>query len=153
MPGCGALFTFLLLLTMAVTIVNRHSKNILRGGIYPYKNSPHLTKNFFFRYFIIRIVFLFCYELWFRGFLLFDNISKLGILSAIVINVFAYVLLHIFKSKKEIVACIPFGIAACYLSLLFNAAWPAIILHVSISMVYELNIYRAYLVNFLNKTS
>src|SRR5436190_1485315 len=86
-----------------------------------------LSSSYFVWYFIIRAAFLFVYELWFRGFLLFDSISWVGIPAAVAINVFLYVLVHMFNSKKEILACIPFGILVCLLSIFFNAAWPAII--------------------------
>ena len=150
-PEIVTLLIFTIVVTMAVLIIKRQFSKISYSNKYTSEKAVYLSQGFFLRYFIIRIAFLFCYELWFRGFLLFDNISQLGIQAAVTLNVFAYVLLHAFKSKKEILACIPFGIASCYLSILFNAAWPAIVLHISVSLVYELNIYRTYSSIILNK--
>lgn len=121
-PGNVALFTFIILLTTAVLIIKRQFLNIAYSNKYKNENTPHLSHVFFLLYFIVRIVFLFSYELWFRGYFLFDSISQAGVQAAVILNVFAYVLLHAFKSKKEILACVPFGIASCFLSILFNAA-------------------------------
>ncbi len=97
---------------------------------------------FFSTYFISRALFLFSYELWLRGALLFETASVIGKPLAIMLNIFLYVLLHIFNSRKELLACIPFGITACLFCFLFNAVWPAIILHIGFSLAYEINFYR-----------
>lgn len=101
-----------------------------------------LSALFFPTYFISRALFLFSYELWLRGALLFETASAIGKPLAITLNVFLYVLLHIFNSRKELLACIPFGITACLFCFLFNAVWPAIILHIGFSLAYEINFYR-----------
>ncbi|MEN9909339.1 MAG: hypothetical protein RLZZ540_2488 [Bacteroidota bacterium] len=101
-----------------------------------------LSTLFFITYFITRALFLFSYELWFRGGLLFETASATGRPLAITLNIFLYVLLHMFNSRKEILACIPFGITACLFSFLFNAVWPAILLHIAFSLAYEINFYR-----------
>lgn len=108
---------------------------------------------FFSTYFISRALFLFSYELWFRGALLFETASVIGKPLAIMLNVFLYFLLHIFNSRKELLACIPFGITACLFSFLFNAAWPAILLHIAFSLAYEINFYRLNLIHLKNTTS
>lgn len=151
MPSGYVLFSFAAIFLLTINIIYRQAKNIRSRITGAGAFTVLLTPAFFGMYFITRIIFLFCYELWFRGLLLFDTINQLGILSAVVINVLAYVLLHIFKSKKEILACIPFGIATCSLSILFNAVWPAIVLHISVSAVYELQIYQTWSAITLNK--
>ncbi|TRW97136.1 CPBP family intramembrane metalloprotease [Flavobacterium gawalongense] len=138
-------FLYILIFILILTIVFKQSKYASQKTQEPFKSTVHLSSPFFISYFIVRVLFLFVYELWFRGFLLFDSIGWVGINAAVTGNVFLYVLLHIFNSKKEMLACIPFGILVCFLSILFNAAWPAIILHIGVSLVYELTIYRSYL--------
>lgn len=141
MPGGLFVFMFILIFTLIISIALKQS-----GAYVKNQGSPegllNLSSSFFIGYFIIRALFLFVYELWFRGFLLFDCISWAGIPVAVSCIVFLHVLVHIFNSKKEMWACIPFGILVCFLNILFNAAWPAIILHIGFSLVYELNIYR-----------
>lgn len=144
MPDISYILLYILISALIISIALRQSENINVKKQRSFEGFNQLTAAFFIRYFIIRAVFLFVYELWFRGFLLFDNISRMGIPAAVTLNVFLYVMLHIFTSKKEMLACIPFGLLLCFLSILFNAVWPAIMLHIVFSLVYELNIYRSY---------
>ncbi len=150
MPDIAAVILFILIFVLLISIAFRQSEDIIAKKQRSLDVINQLSANFVIRYFIIRITFLFVYELWFRGFLLFDCISWMGIPAAVALNVLLYVLLHIFNSKKEMLACIPFGLLVCFLSITCNAVWPAIILHIGFSLVYELNIYRSYL--FTSKT-
>lgn len=136
---------FILLFILVLNIVYKQSRYAALKKQPLYKSSAHLSSSFFIPYFIVRAIFLFSYELWFRGFLLFDSITWLGVSAAVTINIFLYVALHLFNSKKEMLACIPFGLLVCFFTILFNAVWPAIILHISVSFVYELTFYRSYL--------
>ena len=148
MPGIFAFFSFALIYLLVISIANKLGENINGTGLQSNEIFGRLTQAFFKRYFITRALYLFVYELWFRGFLLFECINQFGIPAAISINIFLYTLLHIFKSKKEVLVCIPFGLILCFLSIYFNAAWPAIILHMGFSLVFELNIYRNYINSF-----
>lgn len=142
-----SLSLYVLILMLLLTIAFRQSKWTYESKPKSINSLHHLSSNFFVTYFIVRATFLFSYELWFRGFFLFDCINSIGIPLAVFANVFLYVLVHIFNSKKEILACIHFGIVTCLLSILFNSAWPAIILHISFSFVYEYTFYRFNLNN------
>ncbi len=150
-PAGSSLFLYILIFILVISMANKQSKNDSSRIQASTEDIINLSPTFYIRYFIGRSLFLFVYELWFRGFLLFDSINRIGMPTAVTLNVFLYALLHIFNSKKEMLACIPFGLLLCFLSILFNAAWPAIILHISFSLIYELNIYRSYLYSF--KTS
>ncbi len=144
MPNISYVLLFILVLALIVFIAIRQGENRNTGNLQSVEGFSQLSSSFLIGYFIIRIVFLVVYELWFRGFLLFDSISWAGVPAAITLNICLYVLVHIFNSKKEMLVCIPFGILLCFFSILFNAAWPAIILHIGFSVVYELNICRSY---------
>ncbi|MEO7308129.1 MAG: CPBP family intramembrane glutamic endopeptidase [Ferruginibacter sp.] len=144
-PRLPDVLTFSILLLLVIAIAFKQSEQVTRSGKSPGEIFQQLSSSFFTRYFIIRSLFLFVYELWFRGFLLSESISWLGIPAAVSLNVFLYTLLHIFKSKKEILVCIPFGLIVCLLCLFFNGAWPAVIIHIGFSFVYEFNIYQTYL--------
>ncbi|TRW97141.1 CPBP family intramembrane metalloprotease [Flavobacterium gawalongense] len=147
-PDLILVFLYLLIFMVMVTIAFKQSKSAYEKKQGSSENRTHLSPDFFISYFIIRALFLFVYELWFRGFLLFDCISWVGTPLAVLVNIFLYVSVHIFNSKKEMWACFPFGILVCFLSILFDAAWPAIILHIGFSSVYELSMYRFNLNNF-----
>lgn len=140
-------FLFILIFMLIITFAFKQSKTAFENKQGSSESFIRLSSEFFISYFMIRALFLFAYELWFRGFLLFDSIHWFGIPSAVFINVSLYVLLHIFNGKKEMLACIPFGILVCFFSILFNTAWPAIILHIGFSLVYEHNFYRLNLIN------
>ena len=135
---------YILIFALIILIAFKQSENIIAKKQRSSENFIQLSSAFFICYFIIRALFLFVYELFFRGFLLFESINWLGIPAAVALNVFLYVTVHIFNSKKEMMACIPFGILVCFLSILFKAVWPAILLHMGFSLVYELNICRSY---------
>ncbi|MEO8794202.1 MAG: CPBP family intramembrane glutamic endopeptidase [Daejeonella sp.] len=88
----------------------------------------------------IRVLFLFIYELYFRGFLLFSLIPILGLTPAIIASTLLYAIQHIFDSKKELLSCIPFGICVCILSYLTLSIWPAFIIHSCIAVICEGNL-------------
>lgn len=143
-PNPFYLLLLLLLLTLVISIAFKQSKLTIA-------KKEDFTGNFkgpssivYTHYFIIRGLFLFVYELWFRGFLLFNSIDWMGIPAAILLNIFLYAAVHMFNSKKELLASIPFGILLCLLSILFNKVWPAAIFHIAFSLTYEINIYRSY---------
>ncbi len=88
-------------------------------------------------YFTGRIIFLFLYELFFRGVLLFSIIAIAGNVISTIINVALYTALHAYCTTKEIIATIPFGIGICLLCIASNSVWPAIILHIAIAITTE----------------
>ena len=101
-------------------------------------NMQILSLRFLTQYFIVRILFLCSYELFFRGMLLFDCIKWFGNFTAIAITTLLTVLIHLFTNKKEMWACIPFGIALSSLCIVVDGVWPAILLHVILSLTYEI---------------
>jgi len=146
-PHSFLMVLYLLIFVLIMTIAFNESKNIFGKKQESTENLVHLSSHFFISYFIVRALFLFSYELWFRGFLLFNFVRWFGIPLAVFINVSLYVLIHIFNGKKEMLACIPFGLMVCFFSISFNTALPAIMLHIGFSWAYELNFYRLNLIN------
>lgn len=103
-----------------------------------YQNSNLLTGKFVNLYFPVRILFLASYEFFFRGILLFDLNSSLGIYPAILISTGLTVLIHVFHDRREMWGCLPFGIILGALCISIHAVWPAIVLHITLSMFYEI---------------
>ena len=101
-------------------------------------NIQILSARFLTQYFIVRILFLCSYELFFRGFMLFDCIKYFGSFTAITVTTLLTVLIHIFTNKKEMWSCIPFGIILSSLCIAIHAVWPAMLLHVALSLAYEI---------------
>lgn len=92
-------------------------------------------------YFIIRFVFLMCYEFFFRGVLLFKFLENNSLFVAIFYSTILYVLIHIFDSRKEIIGSIPFGIVLCLFAYYTNSVWYVFIIHMALSAVYEISLF------------
>ena len=111
--------------------------------------SGHLFSSAFIAlYFLLRISFLAIYETWFRGCLLTDCIESVGVTAAIVVNIFLYSLLHVVNGRQEVKACIPLGLLFCSLCAWTGSAWPAILIHIAMTVSYE-----GCLVNKINNAS
>lgn len=93
-------------------------------------------------YFPMRIVFLLAYEYFFRGVLLFTLINSFGMVEAISLCTVLYVLIHAFDTKSEIIGAIPFGIVLCLLSYYSKSIIIPFVLHVGLSLVYEVNLFN-----------
>ena len=93
-------------------------------------------------YFIIRLVFLFSYEFFFRGILLFTLIGHFNLITAIIICTSLYVIIHAFDSRAEIIGAIPFGIILCLFSYYTNSIWAAFIIHITLSGIYEVSMFK-----------
>lgn len=101
-------------------------------------------------YFIFRFLFLFSYEFFFRGVLLFKFLEFNSLFVAIFYVTILYVLIHIFDSRKEIVGTIPFGIVLCLFAYYTNSIWYVFLIHLALSAVYEISMfYRLTLKNKL----
>lgn len=68
----------------------------------------------------------------------------MGIPFAITLNVILHVLLHMYNTKTEMLICIPFSLLACWLCILCNAAWPAVLLHITFSLVNGINLNKSH---------
>ncbi len=141
LPTLSWLLLFVFLLAIIVLTGFRASRQIHIKQ----ENIPASSNKFLNYYFLVRILFLCSYELFFRGFLLFDCIKWVGILQAIILTTGLTVLIHVFTNKKEMWACIPFGIILCSCCIAFNAVWPAIVLHLALSLAYEIPLVNQFL--------
>lgn len=140
-------FPVLIILFLLITDVffaRKQSENLFIKIISDQKNVTIFSSGFVIRYVLLRILFLCAYEIFFRGYLLTDSIHYLGITTAVLLNVALYVLLHVPAGKKEMIACIPFGTLLCMICIWMNAAWPAIVLHVALSLTYDFNLVQKF---------
>lgn len=88
-------------------------------------------------YMVLRISFLVSYEWFFRGIIFFSCVSLWGVFPAIVINTILYAFIHSFSGRKEFLGSIPFGIILCVFTIWWQSIWPAILLHLFLSIPYE----------------
>lgn len=102
---------------------------------------------FILAYFLVRIIFICVYENWFRGYLLNDCIFSFGVPVAVVINVCLYSLLHAVNGREEVLACFPFGVLLCSLCIFQNVIWPAIAIHLALTITYEIGFVRQMVIH------
>lgn len=88
-------------------------------------------------YIIIRLAFLFAYEVFFRGVLFIFSLQYVNLVLAVLINLFFYGLIHSFDSRKEIIGSLPFGILLCLFTYFSESIWPAFIIHAALSLGHE----------------
>lgn len=149
--GTAAIF-WQLLVTLVLTILSimaslklaeqNYKQAVLRGPL-----STLLSPSFINAYFLLRILFICAYECWFRGYLLTGCIAGFGVPIAILLNVGLYTILHSANGKEEVLGCIPFGLLLCCVCIWFGAVWPAIIIHLALTISYE----RRFLMKIKNQ--
>jgi membrane protease YdiL (CAAX protease family) len=78
-------------------------------------------------------VYLFGYELLFRGLLLFPLVEAYGVWLAIAVNVALYSATHIPKGLDETIGAAPLGFLLCLLTLMAGNIWIAFFVHVAMA--------------------
>lgn len=140
-PGLFQLCILFLLLVVGIAIAIIESGKINTDQA-SQEQQVRFNKKFIRRYILYRSIFITSYELFFRGYLLTDSLNHTGIFSSVIINTCLYSLLHVFNGRKEIVACFVFGIIICCVCVWIHAAWPAMIIHTTFTLIYELKLVK-----------
>ena len=135
-----ALFCLFLLAAGALAREGFKKRSVLLGG---QDTAVPFTPIIY--YILLRVLYLFWYEVYFRGTLLLGLVEIVPLSTAIGINVLLYFLIHIPDGKKQALLSIPFGLILCVFCLLFNNVWPAIVLHMTLSFCYEIPLIRFHL--------
>ena len=78
-------------------------------------------------------MYLFGYELLFRGTLLFPLVDIIGVWPAIAINIALYSATHIPKGLDETIGAIPLGLVLCLLTLQSGTIWIAFFVHLAMA--------------------
>lgn len=94
-------------------------------------------------FFLIRTLFLIVYEFFFRCAVLFIMIEDIGVVAAVIANLFLYVTVHWFD-KKERYGSLLMGVVLCCVSIHYNSIWPAIIIHLSLALSHEITLLINY---------
>jgi membrane protease YdiL (CAAX protease family) len=100
---------------------------------YPQIRTKKWTKKIFYINLLGWAIYLFGYELLFRGVLLFPLVKTIGIWPAIAINIALYSATHIPKGLAETVGAIPLGLVLCLLTLASGTIWIAFFVHVALA--------------------
>lgn len=105
---------------------------------YPQIRAKHWTNKTFSINLIGWSIYLFGYELLFRGVLLFLLVDTLGVVVAIAINVLVYAISHVPKGLSETLGAIPLGLVLCILTLKSGTIWIAFFVHIALSFTNSL---------------
>ncbi|MGM0496846.1 MAG: CPBP family intramembrane glutamic endopeptidase [Bacteroidota bacterium] len=128
-------FIWTLILGLGILLANYY----LAGKPQNLKNYPQIRfSNWTLQKLLINCttwtLYLFGYELMFRGLLLFSFYYAYGTGIAIVVNTILYSLVHIPKGKKETFGAIPLGIVLCFVTLNTGSVFFAFIFHVIMAL-------------------
>ena len=105
--------------------------------IFPAENSNHSLPLFLpLSFILVRTLFLIVYEFFFRGVMLFVMIEDLGVITAVIVNLILYVLIHWFDNRERYGSVI-MGIILCGASIYYQSVWPAILIHLSFALSHE----------------
>jgi len=124
-------------------------------GLFPWKKFENksrgiekascLTSPDVIAYSFLRIIFLAVYEWFFRGLMLTEFTTWLGMTGGIVINILLYALIHSHKDKKEILGSVPLGMVLCVFTLWWHSIWPAVIFHLEIAFINESPVLQKFI--------
>ncbi len=100
---------------------------------YPQIRAKEWTKQTVFINALGWALYLFGYEMLFRGTLLFPLVDVIGVWPAIAINIALYSATHIPKGLDETIGAIPLGLVLCILTLQSGTIWIAFLVHVALA--------------------
>lgn len=131
----GALLTTLaLLLATGIGGWRTAGKQISAWRVLPPVSLP---RNQVQRYLLARLFYIIVYEAYFRGFLLWLALEYVGLPMAIAINLALYLIAHYPCERKILLGCIPMCILLCLVNYWASSVYPAILVHIALTMPYE----------------
>jgi membrane protease YdiL (CAAX protease family) len=89
-------------------------------------------------YSVTWIVYLLCYEVYFRGYLLTMAFPEIHIVPVIAYNLVLYSLVHLTRNLQQALLSIPFGLLLCIVTITTNHLWFAVIVHCWLALGVEL---------------
>lgn len=142
-PNLTIVVSFFIILFISVYLAFKSAMKHINNSVQKYS----LSSSHIWEYLIIRIVFLFSYEFFFRGILFMYLLEFTSLFMAILVATSFYVFIHIFDSKLEIIVTVPFGVILCLFTYYTNSIWFAFLIHTTISLVYEISIFSHLTLN------
>ena len=134
--GDTLLYTLLLaILIIPLNYFNSKKPDNLQQ--YPQIREKHWSFGLLFASALSWIVYLFAYEMLFRGFLLFTSLEILDYWPAIILNTGIYSLVHYPKGLKAAVGAIPLGLILCVLTIKTGNFWLAFFVHIILALSNE----------------
>ncbi len=103
----------------------------------PANSSLPATERDIIIYSCLRIPYIISYELFFRGWVLFESIKVLSPVPAIVLNTVLYFLCHFFADRNERAGTVLLGPVLCLVSLSTGSVLGAVLIHLALTISYE----------------
>ena len=100
---------------------------------YPQIRAKEWTKKTVFINALGWAIYLFGYEMLFRGILLFPVSEAIGLWPAIAVNIALYSATHIPKGLDETIGAVPLGLVLCLLTVMSGTVWIAFLVHVALA--------------------
>lgn len=147
----GTLKYFLLLLLVLLPLIYLNAgkpDNIIH---YPQLRTPVWSRSTALLYALGWAVYLFGYELLFRGVLLFGLVESIGFWPAVTVNMALYSATHLPKGAKETYGAIPLGFIMCLLTLASGSIWFSFAAHLCMALTNSFTALRknpAFKLNF-----
>ncbi|KXB08700.1 hypothetical protein AKJ55_00490 [candidate division MSBL1 archaeon SCGC-AAA382M17] len=111
---------------------------------YPQIRIKNWSTKFLIINFITWLIYLFAYEAFFRGFLLYSFYYTFGISTSIVVNIILYAMAHLPKGSREMIGSIPFGLVLCMITINTGSFLPAFLIHGIMAISYEFFSIKAH---------
>jgi len=127
----------LLFASVVIPIILIRGKSASNLAAYPQIRSKKWNFNIIVLSSLTWVGYLACYELFFRGFLLFSSQRAFGTVPAVVINILIYAIAHIPKGKFESIGAIPLGFVLCYITIKTGSIWFAFLAHSIMALTNE----------------
>lgn len=138
-----------LLICIMLILILAFYNNRKKEALVSESSINYLYQNiqFVILYFFVRGFFIVIYEIWFRGYLLYETAKEYGTITAVILNVILYFIIHIFNERKILAGTVIFGLILCLFTIWFKSAWPAIIMHLVLTISAE----GSLLINYYKK--
>lgn len=136
LPDSMPLFSTVCLIFIAFFVIREYSHRHV-NNIYPEVQAKEWHAMRLITNDLSWIIYLFGYEVFFRGFLLSESLASCSLITAVVVNVTVYALSHFHKGSGEVMASIPFGLLLCLLTIASGSVWCAFILHTALALSNE----------------
>lgn len=133
-PAGALLATLIFVLSTGIGGWRTAGKQIAAWGALPPVSLP---RNQVQRYLMARLFYIIVYEAYFRGFLLWLALDYVGLPTAIAINLALYLIAHYPCERKILLGCIPMCILLCLVNYWASSVYPAILVHIALTMPYE----------------
>ena len=130
--------------SILVILINRKAgKQHENIQAHPQIRTPRWTLSLFAMNGLSWIIYLICYECLFRGYIFFSFLQYTSVENAFILAIVLYALAHLNKGEKEFLLSIPFGFIICYITLVTENVWAAIIIHCVLAISNDVFAFRA----------